>query len=180
MIGLVACILSLYMVSSITIQSVEQHRLENSLMANMSNEMDHLEFCYFTMVRMMQQMGEDGSIGSMLEDYLYSENNFEKYQRRRELENEMVSIGFIKPDPGPGPGRTGRCWKRAPFRFHPTAWKDRKRPPLGNSDLFARDQVLDLALDEDGSFSGGFGDYYLVAKRSDMGFIYVNGVARFT
>nr|WP_300800179.1 hypothetical protein [uncultured Acetatifactor sp.] len=68
MIGLVACILSLYMVSSITIQSVEQHRLENSLMANMSNEMDHLEFCYFTMVRMMQQMGEDGSIGSMLED----------------------------------------------------------------------------------------------------------------
>ena len=59
MIGLVACILSLYMVSSITIQSVEQHRLENSLMANMSNEIDHLEFCYFTMVRMMQQMGED-------------------------------------------------------------------------------------------------------------------------
>ena len=95
MIGLVACILSLYMVSSITIQSVEQHRLENSLMANMSNEIDHLEFCYFTMVRMMQQMGEDGSIGSMLEDYLYSENNFEKYQRRRELENEIVSIGFI-------------------------------------------------------------------------------------
>ena len=31
----------------------------------------------------------------MLEDYLYSENNFEKYQRRRELENEIVSIGFI-------------------------------------------------------------------------------------
>ncbi len=47
---------------------------------------------------------------------------------------------------------------------------------FSNSDLFARDQVLDLALDEDGSFSGGFGDYYLVAKRSDMGFIYVNGV----
>ena len=36
---------------------------------------------------------------------------------------------------------------------------------FSNSDLFARDQVLDLALDEDGSFSGGFGDYYLVAKR---------------
>lgn len=95
MIGLVACVLSVYMVSSITIQSIEQQRLENSLMANMDNEMEHLEFCYFTMVRMMQQMGEDGSIGSMLEDYLYSENNFEKYQRRRELEEEIVSIGFI-------------------------------------------------------------------------------------
>ena len=47
---------------------------------------------------------------------------------------------------------------------------------FSNSDLFAREQVLNLALDEDGSFSGVFGDYYLVAKRSDMGFIYVNGV----
>ena len=47
---------------------------------------------------------------------------------------------------------------------------------FSNSDLFAREQVLNLALDEDGSFPGVFGDYYLVAKRSDMGFIYVNGV----
>ena len=29
---------------------------------------------------------------------------------------------------------------------------------FSNSDLFARDQVLDLALDKDGSFSGGFGE----------------------
>ena len=54
MIGLVACVLSVYMVSTITIQSIEQQRLENSLMANMDNEMNHLEFCYFTMVRMAQ------------------------------------------------------------------------------------------------------------------------------
>lgn len=31
-------------------------------------------------------------------------------------------------------------------------------------------------MDEEGIFSGSFGDYYLVAKQSDMGFIYVNGV----
>lgn len=247
MIGLVACILSLYMVSSITIQSVEQHRLENSLMANMSNEMDHLEFCYFTMVRMMQQMGEDGSIGSMLEDYLYSENNFEKYQRRRELENEIVSIGFINnyvnlaiyidsdtkeelfdsvafkdKDFAAGcvmqigenqfqalhkskrksseivvvslleerqvfDGRTLDIYiemksniedyaPRGGASYLSMQLDENGKVLFSNSDLFARDQVLDLALDEDGSFSGGFGDYYLVAKRSDMGFIYVNGV----
>ena len=95
MIGLVACAFCVYLVSSITIQSIEQQRLENALIVNMDNEMAHLEFCYITMVRMMQQMGENGSIGSMLEDYLLSENNFERYQRRRELENEIVSIGFI-------------------------------------------------------------------------------------
>ncbi len=247
MIGLVACILSLYMVSSITIQSVEQHRLENSLMANMSNEMDHLEFCYFTMVRMMQQMGEDGSIGSMLEDYLYSENNFEKYQRRRELENEIVSIGFINnyvnlaiyidsdtkeelfdsvafkdKDFAAGcvmqigenqfqalhkskrksseivvvslleerqvfDGRTLDIYiemksniedyaPRGGASYLSMQLDENGKVLFSNSDLFARDQVLDLALDKDGSFSGGFGDYYLVAKRSDMGFIYVNGV----
>lgn len=247
MIGLVACILSLYMVSSITIQSVEQHRLENSLMANMSNEIDHLEFCYFTMVRMMQQMGEDGSIGSMLEDYLYSENNFEKYQRRRELENEIVSIGFINnyvnlaiyidsdtkeelfdsvafkdKDFAAGcvmqigenqfqalhkskrksseivvvslleerqafDGRTLDIYiemksniedyaPRGGASYLSMQLDENGKVLFSNSDLFAREQVLDLALDEDGSFSGGFGDYYLVAKRSDMGFIYVNGV----
>lgn len=47
-----------------------------------------------------------------------------------------------------------------------------------NSDTFARDEVLELALDEDGIFSGSFRDYYLVAKRSDMGFTYVNGVPK--
>ncbi len=47
---------------------------------------------------------------------------------------------------------------------------------FSNSDLFVPGQVLDLALDKDGVFSGGLGDYFLVAKRSDMGFIYVNGV----
>ena len=45
-----------------------------------------------------------------------------------------------------------------------------------NSNLFAQGDVLKLALDGDGIFSGSFGDYYLVAKQSDMGFIYVNGV----
>lgn len=250
MIGLVACVLSVYMVSTITIQSIEQQRLENSLMANMDNEMNHLEFCYFTMVRMAQQMGQDGSIGSMLEDYLYSENNFERYQRRRELENEIVSIGFINnyvnmavymdsetkeelfdsvafddKDFASGcvlqigdnqfqalrkskrryndsivvsllvenqvfDGRTLDIYiemKSNIQDYAPDADRggasylsmqlDAEGKVLfSNSDLFTQDDALELTLDGEGIFSGGFGDYYLVAKQSDMGFIYVNGV----
>ena len=36
--------------------------------------------------------------------------------------------------------------------------------------------MLQLAFQEDGSFSGRFQDYYLIAEKSEMGFIYVNGV----
>ena len=95
LMGTILCVLSYGMVFQITIRTVGQNQLADAMNANLDKEMEHLEFCYFTMVRMAQQMGEDGSIGSMLEDYLYSENNFEKYQRRRKLENEIVSIGFI-------------------------------------------------------------------------------------
>ena len=69
-IGLAACCLSCYLVSRITIRSIEQNQLEKTLKANMDNEMEHLEFCYFTMVRMMQQLGENGNIGRLLEQYL--------------------------------------------------------------------------------------------------------------
>lgn len=246
MIGLVACAFCVYLVSSITIQSIEQQRLENSLLVNMDNEMAHLEFCYITMVRMMQQMGENGSIGSMLEDYLLSENNFERYQRRRELENEIVSIGFINhyvnlaiyidsdtkeelfdsvtfEDQDFAAGCVLQIGENQFQALHKSKRKYNDRnvvsmlqerqnfdgrtldiyiemnsnildyTPRGgashfsmqldkngrvlfcNSDLFARDQVLDLAL-EGGIFSGSLGDCYLVAKQSDMGFIYVNGV----
>ena len=94
-IGLAACCLSCYLVSRITIRSIEQNQLEKTLKANMDNEMEHLEFCYFTMVRMMQQLGENGNIGRLLEQYLAAENNFEKYQRRRELEDAMLSAASV-------------------------------------------------------------------------------------
>ena len=93
--GLVVCSLSCYIVAVITIRSIEKNQMENALRMNMKNEMAHLEFCYFTMSRMMQQLGEEGNIGAMLEDYLASDNNFDKFQRRRELENAMLSASAI-------------------------------------------------------------------------------------
>lgn len=69
--------------------------MEDSLRANIDNEMEHLEFCYFTMVRMMQQLGEDGNIGAMLKHYLAADNNFDKFQRRRDLENAMLSAASV-------------------------------------------------------------------------------------
>ena len=47
---------------------------------------------------------------------------------------------------------------------------------FSNSGRFAVGDVLQLTFQEDGSFSGRFQGYYLIAEKSEMGFIYVNGV----
>lgn len=246
-IGLVVCSLSCYIVAIITIRSIEKNQMENSLRMNMKNEMEHLEFCYFTMSRMMQQLGEEGNIGAMLEDYLIADNNFEKFQRRRELENAMLSASavntyvnffvYIDSDTEEAffcsdafGGRSvaeERCMTQigenqfqvlhrsnskysdsvvvSMLREKQHFWNqtldiyiemksnikdyipggdsflsiqlDQEGKALfSNSEHFFAGDVLQLAFQEDGSFSGRFQDYYLIAEKSEMGFIYVNGV----
>ena len=95
MIGIMACILSCCTISYITIRTVGRNKVEESMNLNMDSHLEHLEFCYLTMVRMMQQMGEAGNIGTILQDYLNTENNFEEYLLKQKLVDEMVSIGFM-------------------------------------------------------------------------------------
>ena len=70
LMGTILCVLSCGMVFQITIRTVGQNQLADAMNANLDKEMEHLEFCYFTMARMMQQMGENGNIGGMVQDYL--------------------------------------------------------------------------------------------------------------
>ncbi len=245
--GLVVCSLSCYIVAVITIRSIEKNQMENALRMNMKNEMAHLEFCYFTMSRMMQQLGEEGNIGAMLEDYLASDNNFDKFQRRRELENAMLSASaintyvnfsvyidsdtkeeFFGSDAFDGRSVSGEeCMTQigvnqfqvlhrsnskysdnvvvSMLRENQHFWNqtldiyiemksnikdyvpggdsflsiqlDQEGKVLfSNSGHFSAGDVLQLAFEEEGSFSGRFQGYYLIAEKSEMGFIYVNGV----
>lgn len=247
MLGLAACSISCYLVSRITIRSIEQNQLEKSLRANMDNEMAHLEFCYFTMVRMMQQLGEDGAIGGILEDYLAAENNFDKFQYRRELEDAMISAASVNTyvnfsiymdsdtkeelfGSGTFDGKAAageECVTRigenqfqvlhlsnskyndsvvASMLREEQRFRDRTldiyiemktnikdcaasggaflamqldeggKVLFSNSEDFAPGEVLEPAFQENGSFSGRFRDYYIMAKKSEMGFLYVNGV----
>lgn len=246
-IGLVVCSLSCYIVAVITIHSIERNQMENSLRMNMKNEMAHLEFCYFTMSRMMQQLGEEGNIGAMLEDYLAADNNFDKFQRRRELENAMLSASAINTyvnfsvyidsetreeffGSGVFDGRSVagegcmtqigenqfQVLHRSNSKYNDSVVVSMLREKqhfwdqtldiyiemksniedyvpggdsflsiqldqngkvlFSNSGRFAVGDVLQLAFQEDGSFSGRFQGYYLIAEKSEMGFIYVNGV----
>lgn len=246
-IGLVVCCLSCCIVANVTIRSIERNQMENSLRMNMKNEMGHLESCYFTMSRMMQQLGEDGNIGAMLEDYLAADNNFDKFQRRRELENAMLAAStintyvnfsvymdsdtkeeFFGSDAFDGRRAAEEGWMtqigenrfqvlhRSNSKYSDSVvvsmlrekqhfWNqtldiyiemksnikdyvpegdaflsiqlDKEGKVLfSNSEHFVAGDMLQLAFQEDGSFSGRFHGYYLMAERSEMGFIYVNGI----
>lgn len=250
MIGLAACSLSCYLVSSITIRSIEQNRLEESLKTNMDSEIEHLEFCYFTMVRIMQQLGEDGNIGGMLKEYLAAENNFQKYQRRRELESAMVSAVSVNTyvnfsiyldsdtkeelfgsEIFDGRSASGEDWvtrigenrfqalhrsnskynnnivvsmlrekqhfqdrildiyiemkaniqdyaARGGSSYISMQLDERGKVLFSNSSQYAPGDVLAMALDGEEEFSGWYGDDYLMARKSEMGFFYINGVPR--
>lgn len=246
-IGLAVCVLSCGIVANITIRSIERSQMENSLRINMKNEMEHLEFCYFTMSRMMQQLGEEGNIGAILEDYLAADNNFDKFQRRRELENAMLSVSTINTyvnfsiymdsdtkeeifnsDAFDGRKAAGEgCMTQigenrfqvlhrsnskygdsvvvSMLREKQHFWNrtldiyiemksnikdyvpgsdsflsiqlDKEGKVLfSNNGHFLEGDMLQLAIQEEGSFSGRVQGYYLVAEKSEMGFIYVNGV----
>lgn len=248
-IGIMACILSCYLAFNVTIRTVGQHQMEDAMKSNMDKELEHLEFCYFTMVRMMQQLGEEGSIGTMLCHYLQADNNFDKYQRKRELENEIVSIGFINNyvnfstyvdsrtkeelfgsesfecENFSAAGCVSRIGENQFQVLHRSNSKynnnfvvsmlregqrfenrildvyiemksniadyvqeagelsylsmqldEDGRVLFSNSSLFAPGDVMQLSLNENGCFAGSYRAYYLVAKKSEMGFIYVNGV----
>ncbi len=249
LMGTVLCVLSCGLVSHITIRAVGQNQLEEAMLANLEKEMDHLEFCYFTMARMMHQMGENGSIGGMVRDYLEADNNFDRYLRKVELESEIVSATFINQyvnfasyvesetrqelfDNGLlnsqafGGFRTVKQIGRNRFQvIHRSAsWYNQNivvstlqenqdfggqrmdiyiemktnimdyprqgggspflsmqldeqgRVLFCNGPQFEPGDLVGIPMEEGKRFAGKFGDYYLVARRSDMGYIYVNGV----
>lgn len=249
LMGTVLCVISCGMVSHITIRAVGQNQLEEAMLANLEKEMEHLEFCYFTMARIMQQMGENGSIGGMVRDYLDAENNFDRYLRKVELESEIVSVTFINKyvnfasyvdsetkqelfDNGLlnsqsfGESRTVKQIGRNQFQVvhRSSSWYNRNivvstlqenqsfgdhrmdiyiemrtnimdypqeggagpflsmqldgqgRVLFCNGPQFEQGELIDIPLEEDKAFAGKFRDYYLVARRSNMGYICINGV----
>lgn len=249
LMGTILCVLSCGMVFQITIRTVGQNQLADAMNANLDKEMEHLEFCYFTMARMMQQMGENGNIGGMVQDYLDAENNFDKYTRKVELENEIVSVTFINQyvnfasyvdsqtkqelfDNGLlnsqafGGFTTVKQIGNNKFQaiHRSSSWYNQnsvvstfqEKQSFGGHELdiyiemktnimdypvsgdgsfflsiqldengqvlfcngtqFAAGDAIELPLKDGKSFAGKYQDYYLVARKSNMGYIYVNGV----
>lgn len=251
MMGIMTCVISCCIISYITIRTVGRNKLEEAMNMNMDKQMDHLEFCYLTMARMMQQMGENGSSGAKLRDYLNAENNFEEYLLKRELEEEVISLGFlnlyinfaayvdsetkiemfgnallkgqniasypcvkeiednhfqvihrsasrVNQDIVVSMLRENQQYAGRNFDIYiemktniPYYEENRKddgvflflqldedgKVLFSNGTPFAEGDVLELPMNKNGVFSGVQNGYFWIARKSNMGCIYVNGIA---
>ena len=89
-LGIIGCVV----ISKVTIDGIGQQQLEMTMRANLTEEVQHLEVCYFTMLRLMMQLGNEGATGQLALEYVEADNNFTKYIKKKELQSELVSISF--------------------------------------------------------------------------------------
>lgn len=245
LLGIIGCVI----ISNATIKRIGQQQIERTMRTRLSEEMEHLETCYFTMIRLMLQLSKEGSAGQMVLDYVDVDNNFDKYVKKRELQNELVTITFpdmyvnflayIDSDTqtelleelpieventsylsninvfqiGDNIFQAMHC-SDTRFRSGVVVSVLRVNQPFGsrnldiyiemksnvveygreieedtlpfifaqltpdkqvcycNGPMFEIGQTLEIPLDDNGNFEGKLGEYFLVARKSSMGFLY--------
>lgn len=253
LLGIFSGILGCVMISKVTIDGIGQQQLERTMRSRLSDEVSHLEVCYLTMVRLMMQLENGGSVGEIVQEYVNADNNFDRYVRKRELQNELVSAAFtnlyvssivyidsedqielLEGLPIEVENNTygsnmdvmqiGDNYFQAMHSSDTRFGNDivvsllRRNQDFGgrtldiyiemksniteyeqeeeadtqsfifaqltennevcycNAPAFEKGGRLDLPLDADGSFAGSYGDYFLIAQKSTMGFTYVIAV----
>lgn len=256
LLGIFSGIIGCVMVSKVTIDGIGEQRLERTMRTKLTEEVNHLEICYLTMVRLMMQLGSEGTTGQIARDYVSADNNFDKYVKKKELQDELVAVAFTnlyvssltyidsetqlellenlpieveKPySSNIDVFQIGENIFQAMHRSS-TMYGDNivvsllsKNQRFGDRDLdiyiemksniteyemdargdtesfifvqlsednrvcycngpmFEAGETLDISLEEDGSYSGKFRDYFVIAQKSIMGFTYLIAVPRQT
>lgn len=249
LLGILAGIIGCVMISKVTIEGIGQRQVESTMQLKLTEEVEHLETCYFTMIRLMLQLNTQGTTGQMVEDYFTADNNFDKFIRKRDLQEELVTIAFpalyINFLAYIDSGTQIELLEGLPIETENASYSNnidvfqigdnifqamhdsdtrfgnsvvvsllQKNQPFGdknldiyiemksnitdyeetgsddmlsylflqltedqqvcycNGPMFEPGQTLDIPLSSDGSYSGKYEDYFLVAQKSSMGFIY--------
>lgn len=90
LLGIIGCV----MISKVTIEGIGQRQMESTMQIKLAEEVEHLETCYFTMIRLMLQLNTQGTTGQKVENYFTADNNFDKFIQKRDLQEELVTIAF--------------------------------------------------------------------------------------
>lgn len=255
LLGIFSGIIGCVMISKVTIDGIGQQQLERTMRTELETEVDHLELCYLTMVRLMMQLESGGSTGQLAQEYVDADNNFDLYVKKTELQNDLISVAFTnlyvnslvyidsesqqelleklpieiknntysnnrdvfqigenqfqamhRSDTRYGNHivvsllrRNQRFGDREldiyiEMKSNITAYEDGTTDDQGsfifaqlteekqvcycNGPVFEIDETLDIPLDEEGNFAGEFRNYFLIAKKSSMGFIYLIAVPK--
>lgn len=253
LLGVISGIIGCVMISKVTIDGIGQQQLEKTMRTRLTDEVNHLEICYLTMVRLMMQLESQGTTGEIVQEYVDADNGFEEYVKKNEIQNELVSVAFtnlyvtsmvyidsetqtelLEELPIEVENNTYnsnidvfqigsnifQAMHRSDTRFgnkivvsllrRNQSFGDRKldiyiemksnvteyeqdeeedaqsfifaqltennEVCYCNAPVFKNGEVLDLDLDADGNFAGGYEGYFLIVQKSSMGFNYLIAV----
>lgn len=90
----IVSLISLVVVSYAALHSMEKNKTEATLKLSLNQMTEHMDEAYFSMIRITQQMKENGFIGALLLDYMSQKNAFYIYKTKRKLSDELINVSF--------------------------------------------------------------------------------------
>lgn len=90
----IVSLMSLVVVSYAALHSMEKNKTEATLKLSLNQMTEHMDEAYFSMIRITQQMKENGFIGALLLDYMSQKNAFYIYKTKRKLSDELINVSF--------------------------------------------------------------------------------------
>lgn len=90
----IVSLMSLVVVSYAALHSMEKNKTEATLKISLNQMTEHMDEAYYSMIRITQQMKENGFIGALLLDYMSQKNAFYIYKTKRKLSDELINVSF--------------------------------------------------------------------------------------
>ncbi|WP_027628589.1 sensor histidine kinase [Ruminiclostridium cellobioparum] len=90
----------LILVSYQTIYSIEKNKLMTSMVSSLQQITDKMEQNYLDMIQISQQMSPEGVVGYQLDSYFEAENNYDKFQIKQQITENLIKISFANSNIG--------------------------------------------------------------------------------
>jgi len=87
-------------VSFITISSIQTNQIQSRIRTNLSEVRLNIENALDNLNHVSQQLAFQGSVGSLLEQYMTSKDGFEKSSVRDEIKTRMSLVAYTNPNVG--------------------------------------------------------------------------------
>lgn len=94
MISTIVSILATFVLSSMTISSVEKKQIQKSMRFSLHQISTSLDQGYLNLVNIMQNLEPQGSSGRAVTDYLMQSENYEKRLQRYYVQEQLANILF--------------------------------------------------------------------------------------
>lgn len=88
------------LVSHLTIASIQTNQIQGRIQTNLREIQWNLENALENLNHVSQQLALEGSIGSLLEEFMTSEDSFERATLRAKIKSEIALVSYTNPNVG--------------------------------------------------------------------------------